>query len=94
MSRYIDADLLWDEIQHMPFYNNADKDSVEDLILSIHTAEVREVKRGKWIKKQDDVCYWTACSECGNKTPYDRWHQGWESPFCPNCGADMRGEEE
>lgn len=45
-----------------------------------------EPKKGKWI---NDIRYsWWTCSECnyhdGNKT----------DKFCPNCGADMRGEEE
>ena len=31
------------------------------------------------------------CSVCGNRANSDDWK--WVlSPYCPNCGADMRGE--
>ena len=50
-----------------------------------------ERKKGKWMHDKDDVLYSGYCSCCG-----------WESvicetdvadmPYCPNCGADMRGE--
>lgn len=32
---YIEKKKLWDEVQHMPFYDNRDRDAIEDLILSI-----------------------------------------------------------
>ena len=43
-------------------------------------------KKGKWIDKSDDIDgAWNYCSVCGEQAIdlYD---------FCPNCGADMRGE--
>lgn len=50
-----------------------------------------ERKRGKWLHDKDDTLLSGYCSRCG-----------WESiimetdvadmPYCPNCGADMRGE--
>ena len=59
-------------------------------------ADVRENVRGEWIshdlengeKSIDKDC----CSVCG-----ERFREiamtGCEWNFCPNCGADMRGEE-
>ena len=51
-----------------------------------------EPKRGKWIDKGvytyvDDHRHLYKCDQCGN---------GWlDTPdFCPNCGADMRGEQD
>ena len=49
---------------------------------SIPAADVREVKRGKWVYNDDDNIPY--CSEC--IMPQDI-----ECNFCPNCGADMRG---
>lgn len=46
-----------------------------------------ERKKGKWIDKSGGIeGAWNYCSVCGEQAIdlYD---------FCPNCGADMRGEE-
>lgn len=45
-------------------------------------------KKGKWIDKSGGIeGAWNYCSVCGEQAIdlYD---------FCPNCGADMRGEQE
>lgn len=70
---------------------------IDDFIASLPAAEVRPVVRAHWIDhrtiEHDGEWY---CSNCGNevticmcgkdKTP--------SYPFCPNCGADMRGEND
>ena len=58
-----------------------------------------ERKRGKWIQKSKklDLCteWWYECSECGNKPANDRYgHANYLTAYCPNCGADMRGEQD
>ena len=51
---------------------------------SIPAADVRPVKRGKWVDEPiKGVKY--HCSVCQGRFKYT-WH------YCPNCGADMRGE--
>lgn len=40
------------------------------------------VKHGRWVLENGCV----RCSECGE--PNMEWN------YCPNCGADMRGEED
>lgn len=50
-------------------------------------SRLAERKRGKWING--------ACNQCGSHAPY--WPMAstyYESNFCPNCGADMRGEKD
>lgn len=44
-------------------------------------------QRGEWVRKENvfGVAY---CSNCGYELHTN------DTPFCPNCGADMRGEEE
>lgn len=66
-----------------------------------HTAELEEVKHGEWVDKFNNKYYNQVyvCSECGEKayikfvlnelgnTTYTQAL----TPFCPTCGADMRG---
>lgn len=46
-----------------------------------------EAQRGKWNKVQRTIRPWKAfrCSECKHLNEFP-------SDYCPNCGADMRGE--
>ena len=52
-------------------------------------------KKGEWIPEFDGKftggAYWFSCSKCKRIVPEVR-NGGWN--FCPNCGADMRGEAE
>lgn len=45
-----------------------------------------ERKKGKWVSNDIDPEAWNFCSACGEQAIdlYD---------YCPNCGADMRGEQ-
>ena len=95
MSRYIEEDHLIVNI-----YFHADDDGyiccpvevLEEIIKEEPTADVRENTHGKWLRTPM-ACYGGGtitefeCSACGE-------HQIVESNFCPNCGADCRGEEE
>lgn len=54
-----------------------------DKIESMPATDVRPVVRGKWIDEPiKGVRYY--CSVCQGRFDYT-WH------YCPNCGADMRG---
>lgn len=49
----------------------------------------KEPKNGEWIKKTDGLPHlvtieWFICSECGVQ-------KSESTPFCPNCGARMKG---
>jgi len=52
----------------------------------IPSADVREVKRGKWVADGDGYHWTYNCSVCGWKDgyPFNERHN-----FCPNCGARM-----
>lgn len=52
------------------------------------TAEFKEVKRGQWVECSNELNKY--CSEC-KKVNGAIYHK---PPFCENCGADMRGEED
>ena len=93
MSRYIDADKIeYDEIYKgdsttFEFRKKivAYKEQVDD----IPAADVRENIRGEWIQDKHEMAGYGYfdCSVCGADF-YDI--EGFN--FCPNCGADMRGD--
>ena len=59
-----------------------------EAIAAIPAADVREMKNGKWrLIGADRRCRGGIflCSVCDKTCPY-------KTPFCPNCGADMREE--
>ena len=95
MSDLISRQALLDEFQKhftveedMGIYAlklSAIKQEVNCVIMGLPSAE----RKGKWIHDPDPDAGlgWYTCSECG--------HNDYEDPdFCPNCGADMRGEED
>ena len=63
--------------------------------------EVPKRKRGKWIRHNtyhgDDTSGFVdpdwRCSECGKQATVNEWMLYYLSDFCPNCGADMRDED-
>lgn len=94
MPRYIDADAVKKYILETGFYCDtyADRQYSAEIIDTFPTADVQEVKHGKWKVAMLDhesmgcrpkVHY---CSVCNHITTFRTF-------FCPNCGADMREEK-
>jgi hypothetical protein len=59
-----------------------------DAIKAIPAADVRPVVRGKWLPSDIPDSILDKCSECGFNTGSFTFH------YCPNCGADMRVEQD
>jgi hypothetical protein len=63
-------------------------------LLTLPSAQ-QERKKGRWIEPSNNGVWrydqkaYAECSVCGKKQ-----FLGYRMNFCPNCGADMRGEEE
>ena len=57
-------------------------------------ADVVERKRGDWIRVTEELGESWMCSECMEEfIPHDGMEEfASYAHFCPNCGADMRGE--
>ena len=94
MSRYIDAEILLDAMRHITIGETDVARSEMKIVHYIchmpHIDDVRENVRGKWVKVDEQPYFRkhfhkVCCSVC-RKQGYDYWN------FCPNCGADMRGE--
>ena len=104
MARYIDADealrMMKNSRQDCPYTAtkkliwNLAHDSCTSCIMATETADVVEVKHGKWIP----VTYTYfglkryECSECKNDEYWQKRYLEHKEKFCPNCGADMRGD--
>ena len=77
-------DLLNNEVVFQTVYKD-----LADFILSAPAADVAPVVHGEWVKG-----YPITCSACGGyaATEYEdaNIYKAWNSPYCPNCGADMR----
>lgn len=108
MSRYIDADIAKEKLKEYCIDDDStvqywyDLMGIDDCIdRIIPTADVRENVKGEWVYEdeyyQDDGTHvfvgYPHCSVC-NYEPYypDDERIDECTPFCPNCGADMRGE--
>lgn len=93
MSRYIDADKLYERIRTNDYKLTTKYGSIEygmrtfeikEAIDKAPTADVKEIKHGEWITDKDG---YVTCSECGEEHTWDDFRP----PFCDMCGARMDG---
>ena len=61
-----------------------DADVVISDIKGMKAADVAPVVHGRWLCVDTDTEQFFLCNRCKKK-------EYWESNYCPNCGADMRG---
>lgn len=59
---------------------------------AIPAADVAPVVHSTWIEDEDEGYHGIHCLRCGFSIPYGNVMMGYN--FCPNCGADMRGERD
>ena len=94
MARYIDADKLISDGWRLEKQASSGKILSVMSIADVPTADVVEVKHGKWKRIEKDNYYWFECSECSERTPHNRYNESYHSNYCPNCGAKMNNIEE
>ena len=75
------------------FYNGIE--AARDAIRKLPAADVRPARRGKWENNHCSACGMMPMGEeiwecCDFAPPKFEWFMN----FCPNCGADMRGESD
>ena len=58
----------------------------DDYLREIPPADVEEVVHARWI--EDEYAYAT-CSHCGYEAEYPEE----KTPYCPQCGARMEGDQ-
>ena len=89
------ADLYWTEERFLTF---KDVDGVFDRIKALPSAQPERM-RGKWIYGEDEYGIdGYHCNQCGFFVLWDYAHKFInyieDYHFCPNCGADMKGEDD
>lgn len=71
--------------------NGSDKEVATEILKKPDWCSLKEVKHGKWIDETFEpwglVHHPFKCNLCGE-------HAEFASPYCPNCGADMRTEND
>ena len=102
MSDYINREEALNQFYTLYYFPKGSGDqymgqieSIHDRIRDLPSADVEERKHGKWkeitrygIDSQRAIC---ECSVCGgNAWVYDDEKRKFK--YCPNCGADMRGD--
>lgn len=89
MPRLIDADKLKKDVLDLPDCYNGFSDTYDKayIIGVIDEQPTIEPKKGKWIETDSHEPCWYKCDQCG------RLHDFLDA-YCPNCGADMRGDKE
>lgn len=106
MTRYIDADAIEKVLEEKHFKRPLDSDrwliaDIKKSIMDLPTIDAVPVKRGKWIIRDNPGTGWyrVTCSECGEDVTatapcigfFPNAKVNWN--YCPECGADMRGNE-
>ena len=84
-----DFDLF--DCEELPVAKHWDGHTEKD-VTRLLSLDVRPVRRGKWIKYAPHNSDMMTCSECEKYWILDG--DQYDYHFCPNCGADMRGEGE
>ena len=99
MTEYIEREAVKTAIRKQ-FQDLADRVEILTVVNMISTADVRPVVRGRWVgypeclkymhAYADDHIVCSVCEECFSILDNDceRFN------FCPNCGADMRGDDD
>ena len=97
MARYIEIGVALNELDYASFYDKRDYETAKEMLKTMPTADVVEVRHGKWIKNEDSVGW--HCSYCGVVDVYAySWNSetgkyDFQDNYCPNCGARMDEKE-
>ena len=75
---------------------------VNAIIVNAPTADVVEVRHGKWLKTEEPMGWHDVdCIECSachgswviaDDVSFEDYVEGWK--YCPNCGAKMDGKDD
>lgn len=91
MNRYIDAEALKQDLIHnRSFYPAIVKSAIENA----PTADVVEVRHGRWLPTNTPSYFGGVIYECSLCKAKDGDHSSILGQYCWRCGAKMDGEKE
>lgn len=64
------------------------------LLCSVPTIDASPAVHGRWVKVNDDTCWWYECFRCGRRPAHDLYGYDDLTGYCPHCGARMDGGED
>lgn len=65
--------------------------TIKEKIKEIPAADVRHAVHGKWLDRSSGWTFNSECNKCGFIV-HEQFIKTYK--YCPNCGADMRGEKD
>lgn len=77
-------------------YGTCDEACFSNMVaIDLYNAGYRKQKEGEWIDKPTGAYsrMQSWCSACGKHSGIGGIESNRHKPFCPNCGANMKGEE-
>jgi hypothetical protein len=106
MSRYIDVDVLLEELEEELAYDTPMYTEEQNKYFTMGlrcayrdvkkqpTADVVEVRHGEWIDKPTGAYsrMQSWCSACGKHSGIGGIESNRHKPYCPNCDAKIDGE--
>lgn len=94
--RLIDADALLTDRRKRMYYHLPNGDTAIPIIDIEHAPTIEERKTGEWIdaviNHDSGELPIQVCNQCNTFFPLA--YTGGGHNFCPNCGADMRGDKQ
>ena len=81
LDKTIRVNSIWKSI------TNSKGKNLEEIVSELPSVNPQEPKTGHWDSR---TC---KCSECGYQIAFSEYAER-KYKYCPNCGADMRGEQE
>lgn len=86
----------WDEVCNYDGSGHELANEMESVIDRVPADDVRPVKHGKWLKRDDmPRIVECKCSVCGYADYPSKNDRYWfERNYCPNCGAKMDGGQD
>ena len=96
--KYLMTNMNWYDEDGYESDDDYKRECITELINGVPSAQP-ERKKGKWIYGEDEYGIdGYHCDKCGFFVPWDYTHKFIDFikdyHFCPNCGADMRGEQD